>query len=122
MDYDMKKPCEACPFRRGTAMRLRSGRVEEIVGGMLHPSGGEFPCHKTIINHDDDDGFEETKHTKHCAGALIFAEKNEKATQGMRFAERFNAYNPVALMADQEVVDSVFDDFDEMLEWLTSDD
>lgn len=122
MDYDMKKPCETCPFRRGTVMRLREGRVEEIVSNMLNPGGGEFPCHKTIINNDDDEGFSQTPHTKHCAGALIFAEKNERMNQMMRFAERFGAYDPVALMADQEVVDSVFDDYDEMLEWLTQDD
>jgi hypothetical protein len=120
MDYDMKKPCECCPFRRGTPMRLTKGRVREVVGGMLNPGGGEFPCHRTIEHHEDGEGYSEKKNCKHCAGALIFAEKNGTATQMMRVCERIGMYDAAALMADQEVVDSVFDDFDEALKHLTS--
>lgn len=119
MDYDMKKPCECCPFRRGTAMRLTEGRVAEVVGGMLSTGGGEFPCHRTI-EHTDDGGYREKEKAKHCAGALIFAEKNETATQMMRLCERLGMYDPEALMASQEAVASVFDDYDEALEHLTS--
>jgi hypothetical protein len=125
MDYDMKKPCECCPFRRGTAMRLTVGRVREVVGGMLKSNGGEFPCHRTIEHltddHGEDAGFREKNGKgKHCAGALIFAEKNGAATQMMRICERIGMYDARTLMADQEVVDSVFDDFGEALDHLTS--
>jgi hypothetical protein len=116
----MKKPCECCPFRRGTPMRLTKGRVREVVGGMLNPGGGEFPCHRTIEHHEDGEGFSEKKNCKHCAGALIFAEKNGTATQMMRICERIGMYDAATLMANQEVVDSVFDDFQEALEHLTS--
>lgn len=120
MDYDMKKPCDACPFKRGTPLTLREGRVEEIVNNMLASDGGAFPCHKTIEHsEDDDESFTELPNCKHCAGALIFAEKHGRATQGMRLAERFSGYDAAALMADKEALDSVFDDFEEMLEWLT---
>lgn len=125
MDYDMKKPCECCPFRRGTAMRLTVGRVREVVGGMLRSNGGEFPCHRTIEHltddHGEDAGFREKNGKgKHCAGALIFAEKNGAATQMMRICERIGMYDARTLMADKEVVDSVFDDFGEALDHLTS--
>lgn len=125
MDYDMKKPCECCPFRRGTPMRLTRGRVEEVVGGMLNINGGEFPCHRTIEHleseHGEDAGYREKNGKgKHCAGALIFAEKNGTATQMMRICERIGMYDAPTLMANQEVVDSVFDDYAEALEHLTS--
>jgi hypothetical protein len=58
----------------------------------------------------------ETKDSRHCAGALIFAEKNENATQMMRIAERLGMYDPRKMMADQAAVDSVFNDLDEMVE------
>jgi hypothetical protein len=121
MDYDMKKPCENCPFRRGTSMRLRRLRVREIVSNMLHSSGGDFPCHKTF-DHDENDECVEKPGTKHCAGALIYAEKHKRATQAMRFAERFGAYDAAALMADKEAVDSVFDSLKEMTDWLAQED
>lgn len=124
MDYDMKKPCECCPFRRGTAMRLTEGRVAEVVGLMLNPNGGEFPCHRTI-EHMDGDGDntvwrERNGKGKHCAGALIFAEKNGTSTQMMRVCERIGVYDAAALMADPEVVASVFDSYGEALKHLTS--
>jgi hypothetical protein len=125
MDYDMKKPCECCPFRRGTAMRLTAGRVREVVGGMLKSNGGEFPCHRTIDNltddHGEDAGYQEKNGKgKHCCGALIFAEKNRTSTQMMRICERIGMYDARALMSDQEVVDTVFDDYDEAMKHLTS--
>lgn len=103
-------------------MSLTAGRVEEIGGMMLSTGGGSFPCHKTTIDTEDDDGLgdrEVTPDSQHCAGALIFAEKNENATQLMRIAERLGLYDAKALMADKKVVDSVFDDLDEMTEHLT---
>jgi hypothetical protein len=125
MDYDMKKPCECCPFRRGTPMRLTRGRVAEVVGMMLNPNGGEFPCHRTIEHLEGDNGEdagfrEKNGKGKHCAGALIFAEKNKKSTQMMRICERIGIYDPATLMSNQEVVDSVFSSFGEALKHLTS--
>jgi hypothetical protein len=125
MDYDMKKPCECCPFRRGTRMRLTTGRVREVVGGMLKSNGGEFPCHRTIEHLEGDDGEdagfrEKDGKGKHCAGALIFAEKNKTSTQMMRICERIGMYDAASLMADKAVVDSVFDTFGEALTHLTS--
>jgi hypothetical protein len=125
MDYDMRKPCECCPFRRGTAMRLTAGRVREVVGGMLNQNGGEFPCHRTIEHlegdHGEDAGFREKNGKgKHCAGALIFAEKHGVATQMMRICERIGMYDPVPLMASHENVEAVFDTYAEARKHLTS--
>lgn len=103
----MTTPCAECPFLRTKgAVRLRRGRIEEIAGMMLDSGGGTFPCHKTM----------DTPRETHCAGALIFAEKNGNATQMMRIAERINhngtGYDPRKLNMEADV----FDDLEEMLE------
>jgi hypothetical protein len=102
-DY-MTKPCPECPFLRGErAVRLTLGRIQEIAGNMLSSSGGEFHCHKT--SRQTGDGSQ-----RHCAGALIFAEKNGNATQMMRIAERLGFYDRTKLEGE----DLVFDDLEEM--------
>ncbi len=116
MLYTMTKPCPECPFRRdgtgGTPVRLRSDRIEEIAGLMLG-GRGDFPCHKTTVPDDAEEcGLRATEDSLHCAGALIFAEKNETSTQMMRVVERLGLYDPSAL--DKDSFDEVFDDIDEM--------
>lgn len=109
--YDLKKPCDNCPFRRGKkAIKLTEGRLYELTDLMLNPGGGEFVCHKTTVNDDGErvGGINE----QHCAGALIFAYKNDNATQMMRIAERFGGLNPDNL----EDWDDIYDDREEMVE------
>jgi hypothetical protein len=116
--YDLKKPCDNCPFLKVGGVRLSQRRVEEIAGAMLDWNGSTFACHKTTIEVETEEGGDRANgpKTRHCAGALIFAEKHENANQMMRIAERLGMYKPRELMADQAVVDLVFDDLDEMLE------
>lgn len=116
----MTKPCASCPFLKVGGVRLRKERAEEIAVGLLDSQGIVFPCHKTVDyseyeNSDSSDYSPQDGHI-HCAGALIFAEKNGNATQMMRIMERLGQYDPEKLMADSEVVASVFDDLDDMLE------
>lgn len=111
MSYSITKPCNNCPFRRTNgAVRLRRERIREIAGMMLSPDGAEFPCHKTTV--DDEDGERVTTgDSQHCAGALIFAEKNGNQTQMMRIAGRLRLYDPDKL----EGRDDVFDTMAEMM-------
>lgn len=115
MDYDMTKPCAKCPFRRGTVMKLQEGRILEIEA-LFGPSnggqGGEFPCHETVDYDGEEDGCRDKSREKHCAGALIYAEKHEAPTQMMRITERFGKYDRTQL-ADPELV---WEDVDEWLE------
>lgn len=115
----MHRPCPECPFQRDgegrTPVRLMTGRIREIASNMLSPAGGEFPCHKTVRRDHDGEGCAPGRNRdgeRHCAGALIFAEKNENATQMMRIAERIGLYDPTRL----EGHDLVFDDVDEWME------
>jgi hypothetical protein len=108
MDYSLTRPCAECPFRRGTPMRLRPGRIDEITASILDV-GAEFPCHKTITyQDDDDDGSYEAK--QHCAGAVLFALKHETMPQVMRIACR------LAMVEVEQFTefDSVFDSIEEM--------
>ncbi len=118
MNYDLKKPCSNCPFLKADgAVRLGESRIEEIAGAMLSSQGSTFACHKTVQYDDDaDDPDTEINRDKqqHCAGALIFAEKNNTTTQAMRWMERIGVYDHKAL--DKESFPLVFDTLEDMLE------
>jgi hypothetical protein len=111
MTYSMVKPCANCPFRRGTAMRLTRARVKEIDSMMLNSQGGLFPCHKTTRFDDATGSHVPHNGEVHCAGALIFAEKNGNQTQMMRIAGRLGMYDPSKMKPHH---DEVFDSMAEM--------
>lgn len=100
MKYNMKKPCDACPFLKGSGFTWKS---------LNEHASGEFACHKTCdLNENEDDGsvYEAKQNGKslHCAGALIFLEKQNKPHQMMRIAERLGMYNHTELDMDSPVV------------------
>jgi hypothetical protein len=106
MKYDLKTPCGKCPFRKDRPFHLGSGRVREIQAGLVR---GEFPCHKTTIDVDGEDGSggrTSVPGSKHCAGALILLEKLAQPSQMMRIAERLGMYDRRALKMDAPVYDS----------------
>ncbi len=121
MNYDMKKPCDKCPFRTDIKPYLRKSRVREIDRNLKH---SEFPCHQTIDynaieEYRDSNGLEEDDDyipssildkTKHCAGALILLEKLGRSHQMMRISERFGDYKHTEL----DMKAPVFDSFEEM--------
>jgi hypothetical protein len=117
--FDLKRPCDNCPFRKERGVRyLAPARVAQIAAAMLDSQGSTFACHKTTVEEEDDEGMSRrgtTPRSQHCAGALIFAEKHENANQAMRIAERLGLYDATSLMADKEVVALVVDSVDEML-------
>lgn len=118
MKFDLKRPCDNCPFLRVGGVRLLPDRVREIAEGMLDSQGTTFACHKTTVDGEDEEGNGDrvvTPESKHCAGALIFAEKNRTATQAMRIMERLRMYDAAALMKDEVMTSKVFDDVDEMV-------
>ena len=77
---------------------------------MLGMGRGEFPCHKTT-REDEDGDLEEGPKSSHCAGALLFSEKNDAPTQMMRICERLGMYDRTKLRG----ADLVFDSLSEML-------
>lgn len=109
MDYSMPRPCANCPFLRKGGVRLGEERIREILAGVLGNPGATFACHKTTGVEND----KRIEH-RHCAGALIFAEKHGTTGQMVRIAERLGMYDPTKL--DQSAFELVFDTVDEWLE------
>lgn len=91
MNYNgLSKPCDACPFLNTPTMRrgFTIARLREF-------TEGEFPCHKTAVEVETEDGteFQATSKSVHCAGALIFCEKRNQPSQMMRICERIGRYD-----------------------------
>jgi hypothetical protein len=89
MKYTMSKPCPHCPFRTDIKGYLSADRVTEICESLF--AGASFPCHKTTVPVEDDDGFgdmEATVNSQQCAGAEIFLAHQGMSTQMSRIAER----------------------------------
>lgn len=98
--------CHDCPFRAGTPMRLRPGRVEEITRSVMVEGGGDpFICHKTL-------GGER----KHCLGALGFSSRQGVTTRWMQLAYRLRAVDPEEVRA---VEGQVFESVNAMQEFIS---
>lgn len=101
MNYLMHTPCDACPFLIGSGFTYRS---------LVEHASGEFPCHKAS-DLTEDGTYEEKPgdKTPHCAGALIFLEKQERPHQMMRICERLGMYDHTKLDMTAPVVGSPAD-------------
>lgn len=89
MKFRMTKPCKDCPFRVGSSTHatLVEGRIEGIVEDLRN--NHSFTCHKTLEK--------PSMEQEHCAGALIFLEREDRPNQIMRIAERIGSYDRHAL-------------------------
>ena len=97
MNYELIKPCNQCPFLIGSGFSYKS---------LLEHASGEFPCHKACDLDDEEGIFVEKPKDKtpHCAGALIFLEKQNRPHQMMRISERLGLYDMRKLQMDAPVV------------------
>jgi hypothetical protein len=102
MKFNLTKPCKHCPFRHDVNGYLTGERAKEIA-----TEEGTFACHKTTVYDEDVDDLVQTKNSKHCAGFLIFREKQNKPSQAMRIAERLGMYDRTQLDMTAPVFDSV---------------
>lgn len=100
MHYEMRTPCPECPFLKQNNFSWRSLKAH---------ASGEFACHKKCNRKDGHYAPREGKtssgraKTPHCAGALIFLEKQEKPHQMMRICERLGLYDRSKLNMDANV-------------------
>lgn len=95
MNYKMTEPCNACPFRIGSGFTFKS---------LTAHASGEFGCHKACSLSEDSGVYEPHKKTPHCAGALIFLEKQNKPHQMMRISQRLGMYDHTKLNMSAPVV------------------
>ena len=104
MEMNMTSPCKTCPFRTDVTPFLNAERVEEITNALLNDRS--FSCHSS--NEFDDDG-KVTKEAEHCAGAVIFLEKQGRCNQWMRWMERLGMYDHTKMKMDSPVFDCAED-------------
>jgi hypothetical protein len=127
VDFDLKKPCANCPFLRGDkAVRLRHARITEIHNTVTGAQGGIFPCHKTVSDEEREAVYQDldvedemevpqpsNKPWQYCAGALVYALKQQMPNQLTRVALRLRTFDPDALLATPEAANV----FDNLREW-----
>lgn len=95
MNYAMTEPCDECPFLIGSGFTYRS---------LVEYASGEFACHKACkIDEETSTYVPRSDKTPHCAGALIFLEKQDKPHQMMRILERLGMYDRTKLNMDAPV-------------------
>lgn len=99
MKFDLKTPCKDCPFIKGSATNttLAEGRLDEIVEDISY--GAHFICHKTLELPSNDQ--------QHCAGALIYLERDDNPNQMMRIAERLGMYDRRKLDMGANIIERV---------------
>lgn len=97
MKLELKQPCKDCPFIKGSSTNttLREGRIDGIVEDIRNDLS--FTCHKTLDKADQDQ--------QHCAGALIFLEKEDNPNQLMRVAERLGMYDRTKLNMGVDIIE-----------------
>jgi hypothetical protein len=111
--FALKRPCGNCPFRSDRAPFLDRDRAQEIADSL--EADASFHCHKTL-DYDSEDGTGEVNDgSRHCAGALIVLEREEKPNQMMRIGERLGFYDRTALVMDSPV-------FPSLAEWVAAHD
>ena len=109
MNYTKTSPCDSCPFRSDIPPFLRSDRREQISRELER--GGEFPCHKTTVEDEDELRLKATEKSQFCAGALILQERMGQPNQIMRIAERMGMYDASKL----DMKAPVFGSFEEFI-------
>jgi hypothetical protein len=85
----MTTPCNECPYLKGSGFTLAS---------LQRHASGEFACHKQCDLSDEGTYTEKPRDkSAHCAGALIFLEKQGRPHQMMRICERLGFYDHTKL-------------------------
>ena len=105
--FALKRPCGDCPFRTDRNPFLSEDRARDIADA-LH-ADASFHCHKTLELDSEEGELEVTAASKHCAGAMIVLEHEDRPNQMMRIAERLGFYNREALVMDSPVPESLDD-------------
>lgn len=96
MNYDMREPCDECPFLEGSGFKPR--KLDQF-------ARGEFPCHKACkVDKETGNFVPRNDKTPHCAGALIYNELRQQPHQMMRICERLGMYDHTKLNMAAKVV------------------
>ncbi len=97
--FRLARPCPNCPFRKEGAIELMPGRLEGIIDGLVRDDWSTFHCHETVHSAmggewDDDGNYTPSGQEAMCAGAVIYLEKAQLPTVGMRLGRAMGVYDP----------------------------
>lgn len=113
MRGQMNTPCDNCPFRSDVRPYLRPERGREIWAALQQ--GGTFPCHKTTVHVETDDGEDLVSgpDSLWCGGALRLLETRGGAdrNQMVRIGERLGIIDLTKLDREAPVYESPEDWF-----------
>lgn len=93
MNFNLKKPCNNCPFNKTGAIQLESGRLEGIVENLLSDDKNHFQCHKTVHSKkggswgEDKNGeeiYRASGQESQCVGAMVYLLKVNAQNLSMR--------------------------------------
>jgi hypothetical protein len=82
MNFDLKRPCANCPFRKVGAIELHPQRLPSIVAGLLANDRDWFKCHKTLHLPRD-------RRDSQCVGSMVYLLKVDAPSVSMRMAAAF---------------------------------
>ena len=106
--FDLKQPCDNCPFRRGAGMffQLPQDRIEEIVDAPA------FQCHKTVdYEYEEGDPRRSGSNPQQCKGLMSMLAHCEQPNQIMRVAEAVGECT-----VESHMLDCTYESVDEAIE------
>lgn len=98
--FNLKRPCKDCPFRKDKAPYLHPDRAHEIASDVVHHDAW-FVCHKTLEQPES--------RQEACAGSIIFADKHNMTNGYYRVIERFGGIAMDSYLDKEQVFDTVED-------------
>lgn len=106
--FDLKQPCNDCPFRlgQGENFRLHEDRVINIL-----ESDTWFQCHKTVEYDDEGEAIPGVAGAQHCYGAMAIRMAEDNPNQMMRIAGRLGQVDLDSISTEHTYtcLDEVFD-------------
>lgn len=84
MKFNLAQPCTGCPFVVGNSInrQLNKRQLKGIVKSIR--GGNTFTCYKSLGK--------STEENEHCAGAMIFLERENRPNQEMEIARQCGDY------------------------------
>ena len=105
--YTLKSPCKDCPFRCDVNRYLSPERAQGIMDDSYEDAN--FYCHQTVDYSGEDSEGKVVDKSRVCAGFLVTMEKEGRANQPTRIAERIGLYDRGQLDMDAPTYPSMRD-------------
>lgn len=99
--FDLKRPCNNCPFRRGVGetFGFGQGRLQEIAEAVA------FQCHKTV-DYSENEPLPGNR-PQQCAGLMAILAREHQPNQIMQVAMRLGYLDPSEIDPDGEAYGSL---------------